>query len=263
MLCKSSLIMKLILYLSLLLLSYEQQCVLGKNCPYNQGECITDYCICNKNYHTLLDSTLPPEQQIFCNYKKMSQFTPIVLEVFLPSIGHFVVRNYWLGLIKLSLLLTFIFSSYYLYNEIKLPELMETLLEKIGIEKFIGLTEGGKDEEGGDDKDKEEEKKEEEKKDEEKKETLRGRKDAEKNRSNYLVQKQVHEEESDNNENENDNKEPLINTGGEEDEEKKEENLPLKFAFEISGVFFSLMYFADLFLYKFNAYTDGYGVPFV
>ena len=262
MLCKSSLIMKLILYLSLLLLSYEQQCVLGKNCPYNQGECITDYCICNKNYHTLLDSTLPPEQQIFCNYKKMSQFTPIVLEVFLPSIGHFVVRNYWLGLIKLSLLLTFIFSSYYLYNEIKLPELMETLLEKIGIEKFIGLTEGGKDEEGGDDKDKEEEKKEEEK-NEEKKETLRGRKDAEKNRSNYLVQKQVHEEESDNNENENDNKEPLINTGGEEDEEKKEENLPLKFAFEISGVFFSLMYFADLFLYKFNAYTDGYGVPIV
>ena len=61
--------MKLILYLSLVIFSYEQQYVQGQNCPYNQGECISGYCRCNNNYYTLLDTTLSGEQQIYYNYQ--------------------------------------------------------------------------------------------------------------------------------------------------------------------------------------------------
>ena len=260
MFLKSSLI-KLLLYLSLIILSYEQTCVQGQNCPYNQGVCVQDYCSCNKGYHTLVDQSLPVGQQIFCNYKKISQYTPIILEIFLPSFGHFAVGKYWMGLLKLSLLATFLVSSYLLYNDIKMPSLMSALLEKIGIEKFLGI---GEDEKGGEDEKKEEEEGgeednllEEEKK---KKNTLRGREDAKQNSNKYKVKEQYHETEK-KDDNETEQKEPFINK--EDGEEKEEENPMLKFAFEITGVFFSLIYFLDLFMYKFNVYNDGFGVPFV
>jgi hypothetical protein len=90
------------------------------------------------------------DQQIFCNYKKISQYTPIILEIFLPSFGHFAVGKYWMGLLKLSLLATFLVSSYLLYDDIKMPSLMSALLEKIGIENFLGI--GGEDEKGEEEK---------------------------------------------------------------------------------------------------------------
>ena len=253
-------LIKFLLYLSLIFLSYEQQCVLGQNCPYNQGVCVSNICACNKGYHTLLDSSLPPEQQIYCNYKKISQYTPLILEIFLPSFGHFAVGKYWMGLLKLSLLLTFLASSYFLYDEIKVPTLMSALFEKFGIESFLGIEK--KNEEGGDDN---KEEGEEEGNNEEGGAKLRGRKDAKKSNSEYTVKEQVHEDEKgdENNEDKKDEKkEPLID-GGENDGEKAEENPILKNAFEISGIFFPLLYFLDLFMYKLNVYTDGFGVPFV
>ena len=39
---------KLLIYLSLLILSLEQQCIFGKNCPVNQGLCVTDICVCGE-----------------------------------------------------------------------------------------------------------------------------------------------------------------------------------------------------------------------
>lgn len=51
-------------------------------------------------------------------------------------------------------------------------------------------------------------------------------------------------------------------------EEKNEKNKSecrqktVKIIFELSGTFLSLLYFMDLFLYKFNVYTDGNGVSF-
>lgn len=259
MFSKSSLI-KLLLYLSLIILSYEQTCVQGQNCPYNQGVCVQNYCSCNKGYHTLVDQSLPVDQQIFCNYKKISQYTPIILEIFLPSFGHFAVGKYWMGLLKLSLLATFLVSSYLLYDDIKMPSLMSALLEKIGIENFLGI--GGEDEKGEDEKKEDEEGGEEDNllEGEKTKNPLRGRKDAQKNNDKYTVKEQYHEDEK-KDDNETEQKEPFINK--EDGEEKEEENTTLKFAFEISGVFFSLIYFLDLFMYKFNVYNDGFGVPFV
>lgn len=257
MFSKSSFI-KLLLYLSLIILSYEQTCVQGQNCPYNQGVCVQNFCSCNKGYHTLVDQSLPVDQQIFCNYKKISQYTPIILEIFLPSFGHFAVGKYWMGLLKLSLLATFLVSSYLLYDDIKMPSLMSALLEKIGIENFLGI--GGEDEKGEEEKKEDEEGGEEDNLLEEKKNPLRGRKDAKENSDKYTVKEQYHEDEK-KDDNETEQKEPLINK--EDGEEKEEENTALKFAFEITGVFFSLIYFLDLFMYKFNVYNDGFGVPFV
>ena len=55
----------------------------------------------------------------------------LVLEVFLPSVGHFYTDHYWLALLKLGLGLGFIWSSYYLYGEMKKPSYIEALKETI------------------------------------------------------------------------------------------------------------------------------------
>ena len=182
---------KIIIYLSLIILTYEQQCIFEKNCPVNQGLCVSDMCVCSEGYYTLLAENTPIDQQIFCNYKKISQYTPIILEIFLPSLGHFLVGNYWLGIIKLSLLLAYIISSYLLYGKVSMPHLLKVLIEKIGIGIFLGIPEKVRDR-------------------------------------------------------------PL----------KTKEKI-LKTIYCISSTFFSLMFFVDLFCYKFGVYTDGNGVPFV
>ena len=179
---------KLLICLSLIILSYQQQCISGKNCPFEQGQCIADKCVCNTGYQTLLVQSTP-DQQIYCNYKQISQYTPIILEIFLPSVGHFTVGNYWLGLIKISLLLAYVISSYIGFGKLEPPELWLTLMKKIGIAGFLGISSN---------------------------ENVRG------NASKIII-----------------------------------------ITFDISGILISLMYFADLFCYKFGVYTDGYGFPFV
>ena len=177
---------KFIIYLSLIILTYEQQCIFGKNCPVNQGLCVSDMCVCSEGYHTLLAENTPIDQQIFCNYKKISQYTPLITEMFFPSLGHFIVGNHWLGIIKLSLLLAYVISSYKLYKKIEMPQLLRVLINKIGLSIFISES------------------------------ILRCRPD------NLIIT-----------------------------------------IFRISSVLFSLMYFVDLFFYKFGVYTDGNGVPFI
>lgn len=130
----------LIILLSLLLqLSYEQQCVMGQNCPNNQGVCQGGFCSCLEGYHTLLDQSTPLDQQIFCNYEKTSHFLPLILEMFLPSIGHFTVGKYWIGLIKLFFLLGFVIPHYIIYEKIELPELFKYLLTKINLAALLGI----------------------------------------------------------------------------------------------------------------------------
>ena len=253
----------LLIFLFLLISTNEQQCILGENCPFNQGICVSDVCNCYPGYHTLIDESAPVGQQISCNYKKFSQYTPIILELFMPSIGHFYVGNYWLGLIKLTLLITFIGSSYYLYNKFKLPELFTALLEKIGFGGVLSFETNKKDD---DEKDGEENKGEENKEDEnniegkeQKEQRLRGqKKNNNKPKPKYVIKKQFHGDESDVAENEK----KLL-----EEEDKNNNKCEcnekwVKILFELSGTFISLMYFLDLFLYKLNVYTDGYGVPF-
>ena len=67
---------KFIIYLSLIILTYEQQCIFDKNCPVNQGLCVSDICVCSEGYQTLLSQNTPLDQQIYCNYKKISQYKP-------------------------------------------------------------------------------------------------------------------------------------------------------------------------------------------
>ena len=240
----------ILLYLILLVFSNGQQCILGNNCPYNQGICVADSCNCYKGYYTLLDSSLPVDQQIYCNYKQISQYTPIIIEIILPGFGHLYVGKYWMALIKISLLLTFLFSSYYLYHEFRFPELFTDLFEKIG---FSGIISVEKKDEDGENKEGEEEKKEEEEEDNNGKHILRGGRNQDKVK--YVVKKQYREDE--------DTKEEKLIQNEEDGNKEEKSNKFIKMIFELSGILISLLYFMDLFLYKFGVYNDGNDVPFV
>ena len=138
MLISKSLFIKLFVFILFIKASYEQQCIMGQNCPFNQGICSGDTCSCKEGYYSLLDNSKPFNNQIFCNYEQTSQYVPIILEMFLPSIGHFVVGKYWLGLIKLILLLSYCISFYLLYQKLEFPKLFSFLFKKIGLKIFTG-----------------------------------------------------------------------------------------------------------------------------
>ena len=118
--------MKLFLILSLFSFILSQQCISGKNCPFNQGLCLADICECLAGYKTLNNPKLAPEQQIYCNYKQINHLIPLILELFFPGIGHFYVGKYWFGLIKLILALVFLGLCYYIYSEMRIPSYIET-----------------------------------------------------------------------------------------------------------------------------------------
>ena len=128
--------MKIYLIISLFSLAISQQCIAGTNCPFNQGICVGGACQCLDGFKTFYDKSLTQEQQIFCNYKQINHFIPLVLE-FIPGIGlgHFYIGRYWLGIIKLCLAITFVSCSVYLYKECKIPSYFEafiiTLFNKI------------------------------------------------------------------------------------------------------------------------------------
>ena len=273
-----SLCLKILLFLSFFLFSYGQapQCILGKNCPFNQGICSTpNFCKCNEGFETLIDETLLPGQQVYCNYEQMSQYTPIILEIFLPSIGHFVVGNYWIGTAKFILLVTFILSSFSLYDELRVPSLMKYLYEKFEIGKFLNI-----EEEKGDDN-KEDDNKEE-------KTLLRGRNSKDrKNISNeddenniakendddendsYKIAYQAYDEEEETPDQEeeliskNDKKKLKEKAKKKKDKKNEKDHKFIKLIFDLTGSFGSLVYFMDIFLYKFKIYTDGNGIAFV
>ena len=275
-----SLCLKILLFLSFFLFSYGQapQCILGKNCPFNQGICSTpNFCKCNEGFETLIDETLLPGQQVYCNYEQMSQYTPIILEIFLPSIGHFVVGNYWIGTAKFILLVTFILSSFSLYDELRVPSLMKYLYEKFEIAKFLNIEE----EEKGDD-DKEDDNKEE-------KTLLRGRnskdrknisneddenenniaKENDDENDNYKIGYQAYDEEEETPDQEeeliskNDKKKKKEKDKKKKDKKNEKDHKFIKLIFDLTGSFGSLVYFMDIFLYKFKIYTDGNGIAFV
>lgn len=129
-----------ILIFSLFNVSLEQ-CVLGGNCPLNQGECVNNACNCLSGFYTLLDPKLPPEQQTYCNYEQINVYAPLILELFLPSFGHFYTGKYYLGIVKLILLFTYLTSSYYLFDKLKMPIYIRYIMEKFGpaLLSLIGL----------------------------------------------------------------------------------------------------------------------------
>ena len=63
-------------------------CIPNENCPKENGECIKNECICFEEFYSLKNKINPKKENIFCEYRKMSRFGPLILEFFLPTIGH-------------------------------------------------------------------------------------------------------------------------------------------------------------------------------
>jgi len=296
---------KIILISSLLIYSLQQQltCTLGQNCPLNQGMCVGDFCKCLDGFYSLLDPKLLPDQQIFCNYEQINVYKPLIMEIFLPSIGHFYVGKYWLGLLKLILLITYISCSYLIYGYLGVPRFIISIMKKFGIslknflpDGLIGDSDEEKEEKetktGGDKEEKEEgeEKDNNENKEDiedENEETIKPKNpfsksivpikelfratatNNEKSRGKSTQVKQVHNLDG------NDifnpeieealiQKEDLENEEEEENkEEEKEEIDPILEYIFNISTAFWVLYLLDLFFYKFKIYNDGNDVPFV
>lgn len=284
--------LQIILSFSFLSFSLEQ-CILGSNCPLNQGKCVADQCNCMEGFYTLMDPALPPEKQVYCNYEQINVFIPMLLELFLPSVGHFYVGKYWLGLLKLSLLIVHITTSLILFGFIGVPKFLIFIMDKFGISLSNFLPEGTeikKEEEEGDNKDKdnEEEKEDDEKDDKDEKEAklkelstkiisikhlLRDKKEEENvTRGNTVQTKQVHSKEGNDFYtpeleqtliDKEDTSEKVSEEKKDDEETKEPKDKILENIFHVSTIGFWSLYLLDLFLYKFKVYDDGYNVPFV
>ena len=94
---------KYLFYIIIISLIIEQSiniCIPGENCPTYSGFCKLDKCECLPGYQTLITENMNP---IFCNYKQYSKWVPFILELFLPSIGLFLILRFFHGFIKLAL----------------------------------------------------------------------------------------------------------------------------------------------------------------
>lgn len=281
---------KIILILSLFTLSLQQyQCVLGANCPFNQGMCIGDFCKCLDGFYSLLDPNLLADQQIYCNYEQINVYVPLLLEMFLPSIGHFYAGKYWIGSLKLLLLIMHVSTSLILFGYIGVPKFVIFIIEKFGIslKSFFPeglLGENKEEEEKKEDDNKtslDTEGKDDEKNDELQKKAslttsivsikylLRGNQKQDQNdnninRGNITQIKQVHNEVGNDIYNP-EIEEPFIEKEEEENEDNKdnkEKNTILEVIFKISTLFW-VFWILDLFFFKFKIYNDGNDVPFV
>ena len=219
------------------------------------------------------------------------------MEIFLPSLGHFYVGKYWLGILKLILLITNIICSYLIYGYFGVPRFIITIMKRLGISLKNFLPEGliGDNEEENEEKEtkkggdkineedgEENQNNEEEEENEEKKKPknpfgksvvpikmlLRkgNESNVEKNRGKATQVKQVHNLDGDDIFNP-EIEQALIekeveNEEEEENEEKKEIDPILDNIFNISSAFW-ILYLLDLFFYKFKVYNDGNDVPFV
>ena len=145
---------KFIIFSVLVSFVIDQQCTFGVNCPYNQGFCVDTKCECIEGYWSLMDKSLTPGQQIFCNYEQINVYVPLILELLLPGTGHFYVGKYWFALIKLILLLTTLFGGYYFDKDLPIPNFICVLKDQFLTEqnlfekkKASDLLKGGKREE--------------------------------------------------------------------------------------------------------------------
>ena len=120
--------MKLYLLIPLFSLVFSQQCVPGKNCPFNQGFCNGGTCECLEGYKTFYNKALPFDQQTYCNYQQINHFIPLILE-FVPGLGHFYVGKYIQGAIKLILFVSWLSSALYLKKELKIPDFVKSYVE--------------------------------------------------------------------------------------------------------------------------------------
>ena len=76
-------------------------CIKNKNCLKENGKCIKNNCICFDEFYSLNNKINPKNDSIYCEYRKMSRFGPLVLEFFLPTLGHLYAGKTNLFLAKL------------------------------------------------------------------------------------------------------------------------------------------------------------------
>ncbi len=93
----------LIIFFYLFYLISSQNCNPRTNCRRRNGRCINDICECNYGFATFLKPN--SKEIIYCNYEQIDNWVPFILEIFLPSTGHFYVGNFILGFSKFGLLL--------------------------------------------------------------------------------------------------------------------------------------------------------------
>lgn len=74
------------------------------NCIPSRGQCMNGECICNRYYTTLYIDNANTKNDMYCNYEKQTRWKPFIMELLLPTLGHFYIGNITLGLIKLGLL---------------------------------------------------------------------------------------------------------------------------------------------------------------
>ena len=134
--------MKLYLLIPLFSLVFSQQCVPGKNCPFNQGFCNGGTCECLEGYKTFYNKALPFDQQTYCNYQQINHFIPLILEI-VPGLGHFYVGKYIQGAIKLILFVSWLSSALYLKKELQIPGFVKSYVEVLCNRALDLLPRGG------------------------------------------------------------------------------------------------------------------------
>ena len=102
--------MKNIISITFLIFLYQLHlvkltCITNINCPNTEGRCIQNKCECFDEYYSLNNKLHPKNETIFCEYMKMSRFGPLILEFFLPTIGHLYAGKINLFLAKLFFIL--------------------------------------------------------------------------------------------------------------------------------------------------------------
>ena len=116
-------LLNIILILLLFSFSYEG-CFPGENCPYNQGECSDDQCICKDGYFTIIDPEKEDIDQVFCDYEQISIKLMLLFEVIIPGLGHLIFSKIWiLGIIKLFLFTVFLVVSLMVEKRLLIPKL--------------------------------------------------------------------------------------------------------------------------------------------
>ena len=99
--------MKLLIFSFFIFISFnsiKSICIKGGNCPTQGGSCVNNKCICNDGYYSF-NYIINKNDTIFCEYKKMSRLGPLILEFFLPTIGHLYAGKMRLFIAKLIIII--------------------------------------------------------------------------------------------------------------------------------------------------------------
>ena len=235
----------------------EQNCIPGENCPYNQGECSDNQCVCKDGFYTLIDSSKNTVDQKFCNYKQISMKLMLLFEVLIPGSGQLYSHNWIFGIIKLALFVCFLIISFGITKQILIPKCCIIVKDAL-----IG--------EGKDDK-----------KEEEKDEKSKGRKkkneidikDDEKDDEKLDIENEKDNNENNNNPKKDDNNVKSLINDCMDFEALSVDKLKfgsstslsaktMKIILKIFIYLFWVVYSVDIYLIFFKIYSDGKGIPY-